>query len=276
MKKFIEIMEKKLTDAEKKKREEVAKAIERDDPTMAMDKKMAIATATAKRVAEADEKDPEEYDNEGSMMKGQLRQICSANEKLMGMVKDDDNLPEWVQSKVTKATDYIRSVRDYLESEQMDEAFGRARFTSQLKKKGIDVNKMHSQNVKDAAAAKKRVATSQTDLDDYRKKTGMKKDVNELNKSTLGSYIKKAAADGPSQAKSVRGLRDMGAETAADKAAKRAKNRSAGIGTAVNKLTKEGEMVKAKSADKKPTLVTLPTGKRVVRMMPTQARVERE
>ena len=115
MKKFIEVMEKKLTDAEKKKREEVAKAIERDDPTMAMDKKMAIATATAKRVAEAAEKDPEEYDNEGSMMKGQLRQICSANEKLMGMVKDDDNLPEWVQSKVTKATDYIRSVRDYLE-----------------------------------------------------------------------------------------------------------------------------------------------------------------
>ena len=67
-------------------------------------------------------KDPEEYDNEGSMMKGQLRQICSANEKLMSMVKDDDNLPEWVQSKVTKATDYIRSVRDYLESEKMEES----------------------------------------------------------------------------------------------------------------------------------------------------------
>ena len=67
-------------------------------------------------------KDPEEYDKEGSMMKGQLRQICSANEKLMSMVKDDDNLPEWVQSKVTKATDYIRSVRDYLESEKMEES----------------------------------------------------------------------------------------------------------------------------------------------------------
>ena len=69
-----------------------------------------------------EEKDPEEYDNEGSMMKSQLRQICSANEKLMSMVKDDDNLPEWVQSKVTKATDYIRSVRDYLESEKMEES----------------------------------------------------------------------------------------------------------------------------------------------------------
>jgi len=65
-----------------------------------------------------EDKDPEEYDKEGAMMKGQLRQICSANEKLMKMVGDDDNLPEWVQSKVTKATDYIRSVRDYLESEK--------------------------------------------------------------------------------------------------------------------------------------------------------------
>jgi hypothetical protein len=66
-------------------------------------------------------KDPEEYDQEGDMMKSQLRQINSAIDKLMGMVKDDDNLPEWVQSKMTKATDYIRSVRDYLESEKMNE-----------------------------------------------------------------------------------------------------------------------------------------------------------
>ena len=44
---------KKLTPAELKKREEIAKAIERDQPDMPMDKKMAIATATAKRVAES-------------------------------------------------------------------------------------------------------------------------------------------------------------------------------------------------------------------------------
>tara|TARA_R100000805_G_C3599715_1_gene100482 strand:- start:189 stop:935 length:747 start_codon:yes stop_codon:yes gene_type:complete len=43
--------ERKLTDAEKDKREEVAMAIEKDNPGMAMDKKMAIATATAKRSA---------------------------------------------------------------------------------------------------------------------------------------------------------------------------------------------------------------------------------
>jgi hypothetical protein len=47
------VLEKKLTPAEMKKREEVAKAIERENPDMPMGKKMAIATATAKKVAEA-------------------------------------------------------------------------------------------------------------------------------------------------------------------------------------------------------------------------------
>jgi hypothetical protein len=46
------VNEKKLTPAEMKKREEVAKAIERDNPTMPMSKKMAIATSTAKKVAD--------------------------------------------------------------------------------------------------------------------------------------------------------------------------------------------------------------------------------
>lgn len=46
------VEEKKLTPAELKKREEIAKAMERDNPGMNMSKKMAIATATAKKVAE--------------------------------------------------------------------------------------------------------------------------------------------------------------------------------------------------------------------------------
>jgi hypothetical protein len=52
MEEETELDEKKLTSAEMKKREEVAKAIERDQPEMPMGKKMAIATATAKKVAE--------------------------------------------------------------------------------------------------------------------------------------------------------------------------------------------------------------------------------
>lgn len=49
------LSEKKLTPAELKKREEIAQAMERDNPGMDMSKKMAIATAQAKKVAEESE-----------------------------------------------------------------------------------------------------------------------------------------------------------------------------------------------------------------------------
>jgi len=49
---FEDLSEKTLTKAEMKKREEISQAMERDNPNMPMAKKMAIATATAKRVAE--------------------------------------------------------------------------------------------------------------------------------------------------------------------------------------------------------------------------------
>lgn len=55
MKESVELDEKTLTPAELKKREEVAKAMEREKPGMPMSKKMAIATAVAKRVAEQNE-----------------------------------------------------------------------------------------------------------------------------------------------------------------------------------------------------------------------------
>jgi hypothetical protein len=51
-----QVEEKKLTDAEKNKREEIAQAMERDNPGMDKSKKMAIATDVAKRVAEGDPK----------------------------------------------------------------------------------------------------------------------------------------------------------------------------------------------------------------------------
>ena len=47
------ITERKLTPAELKKREEVAAAIERDQPGINKSKKMAIATAQAKKMSEA-------------------------------------------------------------------------------------------------------------------------------------------------------------------------------------------------------------------------------
>ena len=67
-----------------------------------------------------------------------------------------------------------------------------------------------------------------------------KKGVNELNKSTLGSYIKKAADDGARKKhQDVNIYKRMGDDENAAKSAKKAKNRAAGIATAVDRLAKE-------------------------------------
>lgn len=67
-------------------------------------------------------KDAGEYDYEGAMAKTQLQTICRNAEELKDMLEDDENLPEWVQAKITKAEDYITTSLDYLKStEELDE-----------------------------------------------------------------------------------------------------------------------------------------------------------
>ena len=88
-----------------------------------------------------------EYDREGDMAKDDLRTINSAAEELYSILDADENLPEWVQSKITKAVDYIDTVRDYMKSNKyeedidMDEAKYRGREVPLGKKMAGDVKK---------------------------------------------------------------------------------------------------------------------------------------
>ena len=68
-----------------------------------------------KTVKEAKEKT--EYDYEGDMARGQLQSIINNAQRVHDMLEDNDNLPEWVQSKITLAEDYISTVSNYLMSE---------------------------------------------------------------------------------------------------------------------------------------------------------------
>ena len=68
-------------------------------------------------VDQLQEKDKGEYDYEGSMAKTQLRTMIDAAQALHDMLEDDENMPEWVQGKITKATDYIDTARDYMKSQ---------------------------------------------------------------------------------------------------------------------------------------------------------------
>jgi hypothetical protein len=61
-------------------------------------------------------KDEGEYDQEGDMAKTQLRSIKYHADELHEMLSDNDNLPEWVQSKLTLAQDYLQTVCDYMYS----------------------------------------------------------------------------------------------------------------------------------------------------------------
>jgi predicted kinase len=70
--------EKTLTPAELKKREIVAKAIERENPDMPMDKKMAIATAQAKKVAEETEEVEENWATKAMAGKSPLKKKYQA------------------------------------------------------------------------------------------------------------------------------------------------------------------------------------------------------
>ena len=73
-----------------------------------------------KAVKEEVEKDPNEYDNEGEMMKDHLDIVMDAADEMYDMVADKENLPEWVQNKITKAADYLDNSRDYLMSQKRD------------------------------------------------------------------------------------------------------------------------------------------------------------
>lgn len=66
-------------------------------------------------------KDEGEYGYEGDMAITQLKTIIRNSQHLIGMLKPDTDLPEWVQAKITKAEDYISTSHDYLMSEMTEE-----------------------------------------------------------------------------------------------------------------------------------------------------------
>ena len=68
-----------------------------------------------------DHADSGEYDYEGDQAKDQLNTIVRAARKLNGLLDDNENMPEWVQMKITNAADYIDTAADYIESNQEPE-----------------------------------------------------------------------------------------------------------------------------------------------------------
>ena len=73
---------------------------------------------------EVADQDSGEYDYEGDMAKDELATMIRAARRLTGMLDDNENMPEWVQKKISKAADYVDTAADYIESNKQGMAEG--------------------------------------------------------------------------------------------------------------------------------------------------------
>lgn len=116
-----------------------------------------------------------EYDREGDMAKDQLHTIVKASKELHSILGDEQNLPEWVQTKITKALDYINASRDYMDQETSDmddEMIGEKAVSQQQQKFMGMVHAMQKgDKVKGASPELKKVARTmkKSDAEDFAK-----------------------------------------------------------------------------------------------------------
>jgi len=128
------VNEKTMTSTEKKKKEEIVKSMKKNSAGFknrygdrAKDVMYATATKMAMKKESFNENhnaisDGKEKDKEGYMANTEMDTIDSAVKKLRKIIKKGDSqLPAWVQSKITKAADYIDTASDYMDSNEMSE-----------------------------------------------------------------------------------------------------------------------------------------------------------
>ena len=82
-------------------------------------RKNAIEKVKAKKTVKEDHGcttcDSHNLDYEGEMAKAELYKLIQSAKKIFSMLDEDTQLEAWVQSKISKATDYLNSVEQYLE-----------------------------------------------------------------------------------------------------------------------------------------------------------------
>jgi hypothetical protein len=199
-------------------------------------------------------KEKTEYDYEGDMAMGQLKSIIANSQRMHDMLSDDTNLPEWVQSKITLAEDYISTASNYMQGEMNEE---------QIDELSKDTYRSYANKAsRDYLSGKIKGAKKDSNRGKYIDKAVGKvfkesEQIDELSKKTMGSYIKKAS--GAEKPKNVMDPKNVPLTKIAayqgdsetghfgkrfnqatyDKAERLHKNRSQGITRAADKLAKE-------------------------------------
>jgi len=99
---------------------------------------------------------PESYDHEYSMARSEISTIISAAKRLRKkMKKGEGNIEAWVQSKITKAADYLDSAADYVDSGEMKEQVADTNTMSDKKPFDVAVKKIMDR--KDKMTPKQRI-----------------------------------------------------------------------------------------------------------------------
>ena len=94
------------------KGDETIADINPDDRTLKADPSIkSIVTTKGRKIKES-------VDDEGRMAKSDLLKLTQYSAKLYKALGDNDQLPAWIQAKITLAADYIGTVKHYLEGEQ--------------------------------------------------------------------------------------------------------------------------------------------------------------
>jgi hypothetical protein len=151
--------------------------------------------------------DSGEYDREGDMAKDTIKTVVRHAQALEKILGDDDNLPEWVQSKLAKIENMMTAVDDYMQNQNDDDMPMEEERTNkrdnraekagrkvakdieydEKKKDGIHGKRRDSEDSKAERAGKK--VTKDIEYDEKKDK---KKEVDET--TTSGSVATSAAA----------------------------------------------------------------------------------
>lgn len=101
------------------KKKKPSKGLSQEDDRMTGE--MPYSSQYASGGIKAEAKDPREYGYEGDMAISQLKSIMNHAKQMMDMLDPSTDLPEWVQSKITLACDYIQTAADYMSTEMHEE-----------------------------------------------------------------------------------------------------------------------------------------------------------
>lgn len=232
---LMSIDEKTLTPAEMKKREEVVKAIKRDDPKMDKSMAYAIATKTAKRVAEGTMPTADEPTDADKKTAQKVRELLAKEKK---PVKEDiEEIDELSKSTMGR---YINRAKD-----QIDAASYRQGHRDSRGAGGDPVGKKIERKLSKRHGGIELAVNKLT-------KEGAE-EIDELSRATLGSYAKKAMKDAPEKDRMGKAYSDMAADDAkrgeregasyygkrAAQTYTKAANRRAGVEKAIDKMAKE-------------------------------------